>query len=159
MIPAVIQAGAPAPAETPILAELASLRRRLAALEAQAIAANASPGAGLFARRWVDLLATIIAEEFGMTVQELVGGSRQRHFTRARFTWAWAVRCIGSYSFPITARLTGYVDHTSVVWAVRRVEQWREASPDFRLVTENLLEIGRKLRARPAEAPADEVAP
>lgn len=161
MIPAAIQAAPPAepPAEPPMLAELASLRRRLAVLEAQAAVAGANPAAGLFARRWVDALASIIAEEFGIALPDLVGACRQRPLTRARFTWVWAVHKIGNYSYPITARLTGYVDHTSVMWAARRVEQWRAQSPDFQLVTDNLLEIGRTLRARPPEPPAEEVAP
>jgi chromosomal replication initiation ATPase DnaA len=159
MIPAVINQAGMVPAQPPLMAEIAAMRRQLDALEARALAERVSGlHSGLLPRQWIDLLAGIVAEEFGITPGELMGSSRRPQYVRARFTWVWTVWKTGEYSLPRTAQATGYCDHTTVGWAIKRVEGWRAAQPDYRLVTDNLLAIGQGLRAR-RPPPAEEVAP
>lgn len=140
-----------------VLAQIDGLRAQLAVIEASVLAGIAKPGVNLFPRAWVDRLAEIVAFEFGMETNELVGSLRNAKFIRARFTWVWLVRTISDKSFPETARLTGYGDHTAVMHACRRVAGWRAANPDYQAVTDQLLRIGQALRAPPA-APAEEAA-
>lgn len=143
-----------------ILAEIDQLRSRLAALESTVMCGMALPGASLFPRVWIDRLAELVAFEFGIDVRDLRGSVREQRFTKPRFLWVWLVQKIADTSYPQTARLTGYGDHTSVMHACKRVEHWRYRNTDFAHVADQLLQIGRALRT--ARSPAElieEVAP
>lgn len=141
-----------------MLAQIDNLRMQLAALESTALGGMAKPGFRLYPGAWVQRLADIVAFEFGIETTDLMGSCRHAHFTRPRFIWVWLVRTVSNRSYPETARLTGYGDHTSVMHACQRVESWRKASTDFALVTDQLLSIGRALRAPPpaVEPPSSE---
>jgi hypothetical protein len=134
------------------LGEIAAMRARLEALERQVAGTMALPGAALFPRAWVDRAADLVAMEWGIPTDDLRGNCRRAIHVRPRFVWVWLVRTISRWSFPETARLTGYGDHTAALYACRRVEAWRANNPDFRAVTDQLLEICRVLRAPPPPA-------
>lgn len=139
----------------PLLAEIQAMRRRLNALEAAAMAGGGAPLRALV-YAWTDKLANIVAQEWGCSHEELLGDVRTTRLIRPRFTWVWLVRTTGGYSYPQTARLTGYTDHTSVIHACRRVDQWR-ADDIYREATDGLLAIARALRGeKPAPAADDE---
>lgn len=129
------------------LAEIAEMRARLNTLEMAVLGEMARPGAALFPRVWIDRLAELVAFEFGIEVTELRGSFRHGRFTRPRFVWVWLVKEIAKQSYPQVAQMTGYADHTAVMHACRRVHGWRMSTPDFKLVSDQLLQIGRALRA------------
>lgn len=139
-----------------VLAEIDQLRAQLAMLENRVMAGMALPGASLFPRVWIDRLAEIVAFEFGVDTRDLRGSAREARFTRPRFVWVWLVHQIAGASYPQTARLTGYGDHTSALHAFKRVVGWRRTHPEFAHVTDQLLQIGRALRTGlgPAEMAA-----
>ncbi len=134
------------------LAAIAELRARLNTLEAAVLGDMARPGATLFPRVWIDRLAELVAFEYGIEVTELRGSYRHGRFTRPRFVWVWLVKEISRESYPQIARFVGYGDHTTVMHACQRVNGWRQSKPDFKVVTDQLLQIGRALRAPPVTA-------
>lgn len=135
------------------LAELASIKLRVAVLESELVNGLAASGPGVFHRLWIDRVANLVATEWGLSVGDLRGSSREKRFTRPRFVWVWLVKHIGHYSYTRTAVECGYVDHTSVIWACGRVDGWREKYEDFRSVTDQLLDIGRAIRSPQPSAP------
>ena len=134
------------------LAAIAELRARLNRLEMAVLGDMARPGAALFPRIWVDRLAELVAYEYGIEVTELRGSFRHPRYTRPRFLWVWLVKEIAKTSYPQVSQLTGYADHTAVMHACRRVNEWRASTPDFRIVSDQLLQIGDALRSPPASA-------
>jgi chromosomal replication initiation ATPase DnaA len=135
------------------LAAIAELRAQLNRLEAAVLADMARPGTALFPRVWIDRLAELVAFEFGIDVTELRGSYLNQRFTRQRFVWVWLIKEITQGSYPRVAELTGYIEHSAVRHACQRVQGWRVSMPDFKLVTDQLLQIGRALRT-PSTAPA-----
>jgi hypothetical protein len=63
----------------------------------------------------------------------LNGHSRRRGFL------AWAYMTILGASSPVAARMAGYADHTSALWAVRAVPRWAESDAGIRAC---MLELG-----------------
>ena len=122
--------------------ELAAIEARLSQLRAIA-EADAPRGPAMLGRPWVMEIASVVVQEYGIPLEELLGGSRIRDITRPRFVWVWLVRTAAGYSFPLTGRLTGYGDHTTVMHACKRVEQWRASDSNFRLITDQLLAIAQ----------------
>lgn len=141
------------------LGEIAAMRARLEMLERQVAGTMALPGAALFPRIWVDRAADLVAMEWGISTDDLRGTCRRAVHTRPRFVWVWLVLHIGKFTHTQCAAQCGYLDHTMSMHACRRVEGWRAANPDFRAVTDQLLEIGRALRSPPPPPPAEEAAP
>ncbi|MBU6167316.1 MAG: hypothetical protein KGQ52_14480 [Alphaproteobacteria bacterium] len=129
------------------LGEIAAMRARLDALERQVAGTMALPGAALFPRVWVDRLADLVAMEWGISTDDLRGACRRAVHVRPRFVWVWLVWRIGKFTHSQCAALCGYLDHTMSMHACRRVDGWRADNPDFRAVTDQLLQIGGALRA------------
>ncbi len=136
------------------LAAIAELRAQLNLLEAAVLGDMARPGAALFPRVWIDRLAELVVFEYGIDVTELRGSYRHPRFTKPRFLWVWLVKEIAKASYPQVAQLTGYADHTAVRHACQRVHGWRTSTPDFKTFSDQLLQIGRALRA-PSATPAE----
>lgn len=136
------------------LAEIDTMRARLGAVESMLLAHLVVPGAQIFPRVWVDRLAELVAHEWGIEARALRSSFRDQRFTRPRFVWVWLVKQVGRQSYPQTAALCSYGDHTGAMHACRRVEGWRQTQPEFRIVTDQLLEIGHALRGH-APAVAD----
>lgn len=134
------------------LGEIALLRTRLEALERQVAGTMALPGAALFPRVWVDRVADLVAMEWGITTDDLRGSCRRAIHVRPRFVWVWLVLHIGNFKHTQCAAQCGYPDHSMSIHACRRVDRWRADNPDFRAVTDQLLQIGRALRAPPPPA-------
>ncbi len=125
-----------------------SARRR--AIIDQAIEDFHAQTAGTPADR-VRRLTGLVSEEWGVAQAELLGPARDARIVRPRFVLGWLLRRATGWSYPVIARHIGRSDHTSVIYAERRVEGWRERQPDFRLVTDQLLTIANALFRPPPE--------
>jgi chromosomal replication initiation ATPase DnaA len=140
----------------------AEYEARLAAVEAELAAARAQrqqrdADALLAAARssqWVQRLAVSVADEWDVPVSALLGRQRVRVITRPRFMLVWLVRTVApDYSLPRIAAAVNYDDHTSVIHALGRVEQWRR--DDERLVDllDRMAVIGKRMRSESRPAP------
>ncbi len=88
----------------------------------------------------------MVAEEFGITLEQLVSqspGCRQSRFARPRQLAMWLTRRATDYSFPAIGRHFGPIgqerDHTTVMHAVSRIEERLSNDPDYAEVATVLL--------------------
>ncbi len=95
-------------------------------------------------------ILSVVAEHYGLSVNELRDGRRTRFRTWARHVAAYLLRRTGRLSQSDIARLLKYGDHTGVVEALQRVRRELEADPQARA---DLAELEALLggELRPAE--------
>ena len=135
---------------------IAGLETRVAALDASVQITRTAPADLVpFERRlfpWVGRLAQAVADEWGVSAAELIGKSRQSLLIRPRFVLDWTVKQAASdYALAQIGRLLGR-DHTTIIYSIRRVNEWRKAEETFRHVTDHLVKIGQRLRAEQLES-------
>lgn len=143
---------------------LAGVEGKVAALD-DAATINAAAPVDLvpFERRlfpWIGRLAQAVADEWGVSAAELTGLRRTANLITPRFVLDWAVKqAAPDYSLPQIGRLLNR-DHTTVIYSCRRVNERRTGDEVFRHVTDQLAQIGERLRAEhrlSLRARADEV--
>ena len=85
-----------------------------------------------------------VAEKYGISVDELISGGRARRFSRPRHIAIYLTKRLTALSQPDIGRAFGGRDHTSVLYAVRRVEDLMNRDPDVtgRDVEQLLRELG-----------------
>jgi chromosomal replication initiation ATPase DnaA len=148
----------PAP-PTPVASELRAMAARMERLEAEIARMRPRAVSPLAPRHsWVQRLAETIADQWEVPVAQVLGRSRITPLLRPRFVLAWVIDQLGCYSLPRIAQMIGYTDHTSVVHARRRVNEWRDAEPEFAWATDQLLQIARRMRAEALARLKDETA-
>lgn len=86
-------------------------------------------------------VAGIVAEEWATTTGDLLGSSRFAEHIRPRFVLCWLLRNETKWSTSQVGRYIGGRDHTTIIYACRRVDGWREKDSNFRLVTDQLSAI------------------
>lgn len=64
----------------------------------------------------------VVADEFGVTPDDILGKSHRREFTRPRFAAIYLARHTGKRSYPEIGRAFGGRDHTTILNALRRFE-------------------------------------
>lgn len=77
-----------------------------------------------------------VAARSGFTVETLLGKKRQMRIAGARHLAAWLMRRDGM-SYPEIAEAMG-CDHTSIMYAVSRIEAEREADAGVREITDGM---------------------
>lgn len=105
----------------------------------------------------VNLSVAVVAEAARLSRLEpvdLMVRSRKRERAYPRFAACWALNRHdrSKYSTPRLARLVGFKDHTSVVYALRKAEKLRAENPEFRELSDKLLAFADALRVWPREA-------
>lgn len=83
-------------------------------------------------------IARNAAELFAVPFSEIIGSRQHRRVLRARFAVAWASRRKG-ISSPVIGRMLGRRDHSTILNAERRADEWRAADPEYRRATDALL--------------------
>ena len=91
----------------------------------------------------VDLIQKTVAEHFALTQADLISERRARAVARPRQVAMWLAKQITTRSLPDIGRRFGGRDHTTVLHAVRRIEQLKAEDPVLAQDVEVLL---RKLR-------------
>lgn len=131
-----------------VAAELARIAAALDGLRARLGIAEL-PGTQHFlppqARAWVTRLAEMIAYEHGVPVETMLGGLRNDANVRPRFIYVWVLRQVSRYSLPQIAQIVSR-DHSSVLHAVRRVDEWRKADDITREHTDALVTRASAMR-------------
>lgn len=128
-----------------IRCELEAMRARLEVMQA-CVGGAAAANPALLGRGWVVQLASVVAVEFGVHIDDIMGKCRKPNSVKPRQTWTWLIRNAGSFSYPQVARMTGYGDHTTAIWACQRIDGYRERDGYFRAVTDQLLRIAKSTR-------------
>lgn len=93
------------------------------------------------------LVRDLVAEAFGLEPFVLIGRGRRQSVVWPRHVAMWVVReCFPSLSFVMIARLFGGRDHSSIIYAVDKVEYRRERDGAFVDLTDALVRgLGRTI--------------
>ena len=91
----------------------------------------------------VDQIQKTVAEHYSLTQADLISERRARAVARPRQVAMWLAKQITTRSLPDIGRRFGGRDHTTVLHAVRRIEQLKAEDPQIARDTDLLL---RKLR-------------
>ncbi len=91
----------------------------------------------------VDMIQKTVSEHYGLTQADLISERRARAVARPRQVAMWLAKQITTRSLPDIGRRFGGRDHTTVLHAVRRIEQLKAEDPQIARDVDLLL---RKLR-------------
>ena len=91
----------------------------------------------------VDDIQKAAAEHFGLKQADLISERRNRAIARPRQAAMWLAKQLTTRSLPDIGRRFGGRDHTTVLHAVRRIEELKAADPQL---TRDLETLTRKLR-------------
>jgi chromosomal replication initiator protein len=91
----------------------------------------------------VDDIQKITADHFGLKQADLISERRNRAIARPRQAAMWLAKQLTTRSLPDIGRRFGGRDHTTVLHAVRRIEQLKATDPQL---TRDLEALIRKLR-------------
>ena len=91
----------------------------------------------------VDDIQKATAEHFGLKQADLISERRNRAIARPRQAAMWLAKQLTTRSLPDIGRRFGGRDHTTVLHAVRRIEELKAADPQL---TRDLETLTRKLR-------------
>jgi len=75
-----------------------------------------------------------VARHFGVNLADLHSKSRKRQISYARMVCAYLGRKLMGYSYPTLALLLGGKDHTSVIYACKRVPELAEKHAGIALI-------------------------
>ena len=91
----------------------------------------------------VDEIQKATAEYYGLKQADLISERRQRAIARPRQAAMWIAKQITTRSLPDIGRRFGGRDHTTVLHAVRRIEELKAGDP---VLARDLETLVRKLR-------------
>lgn len=92
----------------------------------------------------------------GLPVARLLSPDRAKAAVCARRAAMWAARNIGGFTYVQIGRVIGDRDHHTVIDAVRRAEEMREADPAFAELLDELVRRDRERIGQPALPLSDE---
>jgi chromosomal replication initiator protein len=95
----------------------------------------------------LDAVQEVVCEHFKVSLAELKSHRRERNLTHARQVAMYLCRTVADASFPAIAEKFGGRDHSTVMHAVRVVEERRAADP---MLADVLLTLENHLRSRSA---------
>ncbi len=75
-------------------------------------------------------IKTVIMQEFGVSLTDMVSHRRQRSLVMPRQIAMWLARNLTPLSMPTIGKLFGDRDHTTVLHACRRVDAIRDGKPE-----------------------------
>ena len=91
----------------------------------------------------MDEIQKAASEHFGLKQADLISETRTRAVARPRQAAMWLAKQLTTRSLPDIGRRFGGRDHTTVLHAVRRIEELRASDPQLSRDLETLI---RKLR-------------
>lgn len=116
-----------------------SIEAEIAMLRAEAYARAGIPVPPQMQR--IARLVELAAIWFGVSEAAITGPSRARKYCRPRFAVMWVATEAFGLSSVVIGRQMGDRDHSTVLAAVRRAEEWREEDQTYRDLTDRLLAI------------------
>ncbi len=86
------------------------------------------------------LIAAQAAVLCGVTYRDLISASRTKPISEARFAAIWTAKQHLGYTSSRLAKLVGYKDTTSAIYALQQANNLRADNPEFAELTDYLLE-------------------
>lgn len=78
-----------------------------------------------------DYVMRVVCQRYNITREQLVGPNRWQEIVRPRQVAMYLIKQLADHSLPGIGRIFGNRDHTTVICAVRRVEQLRQRVPEL----------------------------
>ena len=92
----------------------------------------------IVARPRVSDIIDLVADETGFTRASIIGESRKRDLTRARFATSLIAHRYAGRSLPVIAKVMGDRDHSTIFHQVRRGEALYANDGGFRLLVDGV---------------------
>lgn len=73
----------------------------------------------------------VVGDFYGLTVHDMTSVRRKARLVRGRHVAMYMARVLTNRSYPEIGRLFGDIDHTSVMFAVKKIEKLLDADPDI----------------------------
>lgn len=73
----------------------------------------------------------VVGDYYGLTVHDMTSVRRKARLVRGRHVAMYMARILTNRSYPEIGRLFGDIDHTSVMFAVKKIEKLLDADPDI----------------------------
>lgn len=97
----------------------------------------------------VATIQSVVADFYGLTRLELISDRRAREVARPRQVGMWLAKKLTTRSLPDIGRRFGGRDHTTVLYAVRRIDELRGEDPKIRRDSDVLLRLFSQRAAEP----------
>lgn len=117
--------------------QLDALAKRVRDLEARVERLDQAAKGRLLAPA-VSELIDFVGDDFGFTPTEIIAHRRLPEPAAARNLVAWLAKQLTTYSFPRIGLALGGRDHSTIISAIKRVEEARETDPAYRRMTDEL---------------------
>ena len=132
-----------APKESKVLVQTAMLER-VFALQRAAFAHERFPSLAVRKSR-VERVLEIVAQKFNLSVDKLLGRDRSREIALPRQIAMYILREVTNFSLPQIGELLGGRDHTTVMYAIEKIEEIKTDSGSK--VIRDIMDIQRQLQA------------
>lgn len=86
----------------------------------------------------------VVIKHMGVSLVDIASERRQAPIVRARQIACWLMRTHTLLSFPQIGAKLGGRDHTTILHAVRKIDDLRERNDEVKLITDELSELVRK---------------
>ena len=86
----------------------------------------------------VKVAVAVIARQRGVAIDQVIGWSREKHIVEVRHLVLWACVKVLEISTPSAGRRMGGRDHSSVLYAVNKIEARRLRDPAYCQMTEDI---------------------
>jgi chromosomal replication initiator protein len=87
----------------------------------------------------IDTIKRMCAATFGVTLNDLVSHRRNAAMVRARYVAIYLARQLTPYSLPQIAFHFGKRDHTTIMYAISRVDRWIDVDGHLAIEVAGLL--------------------
>ncbi len=125
---------------------VARLERRIGELELQ----MAGIPAFTPATASVHEIVLMAARSWQVSAADIYADRRAAAITEPRFAAVWVARTALPISLPRIGQAIGKRDHTTILHALRRAERLRHRNPDFRRITDAMVEAVSRSRVEAA---------
>lgn len=86
----------------------------------------------------VELIQKVVAEQFGLKVADLKSDKRLKNFVQARQVAIWLCRDMTKASYPDIGSKFGGKDHSTVIYAAKKIEQTLKNDPKLAKMVEEI---------------------
>lgn len=104
-----------------------------------------APEAQLRSTLTLERIVIEVAEEFAVSVVELVSSRRSAFIVGPRQAYYWLAKELTGKALTVVGKYLGGRDHTTVAWGVKSCERRMEADPDYKFM---VLAVRRRLEGR-----------
>jgi len=85
-----------------------------------------------------DIVLEVVAEHFNLAIKDITGGKRHQKIVQARQIAMFLCRQMLGSSYPSLGRIFGGKDHSTAMYAVKKIQQLQDSNRDTKLLVTEL---------------------